>query len=358
MYQVTLKTPTDQNGNATTEAANTGGQTNATNRINATTNVSPQVTNCTALTQTMAHEIGHTFGLGECSKCTGPQQSVMIGLPCGQVNAQGKCVAPKYNDTTFGLPAPTSCDNSTVNRIYFPPPPPPHCPCNPSNPFVCNCNSPIILDIDGEGFFLTSAQSGVRFDISGSGTPAQIAWTAQGAHNAFLALPGPDGLVHNGKELFGNFTPQPPSDHPNGFAALAVYDQPSNGGNGDGVIDSRDAIFSSLRLWIDSNHDGIAQPEELHTLPSLGVNSLSLRYRESAKTDQYGNKFRYRAAVNPDDQDASSVGRTAYDVFLITSDPLTSCNFQSPGNTQTWRTPRQSLGLGNVSTQAGDLAQR
>jgi hypothetical protein len=121
--------------------------------------------------------------------------------------------------------------------------------------------SPIILDIIGKGFFLTDANDGVLFDISGDGHPAQMAWTAKGAENAFLALPGPDGLVHSGKELFGNFTSQPPSSTPNGFAALVVYDQPANGGNGDGIIDSRDAIFSSLRLWIDANHDAIHHPQ-------------------------------------------------------------------------------------------------
>ena len=145
-----------------------------------------------------------------------------------------------------------------------------------------------------------------------------MGWTAQGADNAFLALPGPDGLVHNGKQLFGNFTPQPPGTH-NGFAALAVYDQPSQGGNGDGVIDKRDQIFSSLRLWIDANHDGISQPEELHTLPSVGVNSISLKYYSARRTDQYGNAFRYAARMNPDDP--SSVGKIAYDIFFVTLNP-------------------------------------
>jgi hypothetical protein len=153
------------------------------------------------------------------------------------------------------------------------------------------------------------------FDISGDGTPEQIGWTARGADNAFLSLPGADGLVHNGKELFGNYTPQPPSNQPNGFLALAVYDDPRNGGNGDGLIDARDAIFTSLRLWIDANHDGICQPDEMHALPSLGINSISLKYVEDDKVDQYGNLFSYRARLNPDRP--TDAGKFAYDVFFV-----------------------------------------
>jgi hypothetical protein len=48
-------------------------------------------------------------------------------------------------------------------------------------------NSPIIVDLTGDGFFLTSAANGVKFDIANSGTPIQIAWTAN-ANNAFLFL--------------------------------------------------------------------------------------------------------------------------------------------------------------------------
>ena len=176
---------------------------------------------------------------------------------------------------------------------------------------------------------MTSVEDGVRFSFDGQ-HPVQTAWTAKGSDNAFLCLPDSNGKCDDGTDLFGDFTPQPPSDHPNGFAALAVYDQPANGGNGDGVIDARDAVFSSLRLWVDANHDGISQPSEIHTLASLGVNSISLKYHEDARTDQYGNVFRYRSSVNPDDPDASRVDRTAYDVFFVTLGSPVSTNLACP----------------------------
>jgi hypothetical protein len=119
-------------------------------------------------------------------------------------------------------------------------------------------------------------------------------------------------------QLFGNFTPQPPSDNPNGYIALAVYDQPDHGGNGDGIIDNNDQIFSSLRLWIDQNHDGICQPGELHTLPEMGIFSISLNYTLTGRTDEFGNIFRYTAKVNQGQHGESDVGRKAYDVFLVT----------------------------------------
>ena len=185
------------------------------------------------------------------------------------------------------------------------------------------CSSPIIVDTTGHGFHLTSAEDGVWFDIHADGHPVLISWTAAGSGNAFLALDrNHNGKIDSGKELFGNITQQPKSDHPNGYLALAEFDKPENGGNGDGIIDERDAVFTHLLLWIDANHNGISEPDELHTLRELGVYSISLHYRDDLHFfDQYGNWFHYQAALNPDPKDGRSKdGRITYDVFFRTLD--------------------------------------
>jgi len=162
---------------------------------------------------------------------------------------------------------------------------------------------------------LTSAANGVLFDFYGTGKPIQIAWTARGSTNGWLALDlNGNGTIDSAVEMFGNITPQPRSADPNGFLALAVYDLPANGGNADGVIDKRDAVWSKLLVWIDTNHDGISQPNELHHLDAMGIHSISLKYVKTPFTDAYGNQFRYKGSLNPDGGD--HVDRTIYDVFL------------------------------------------
>ena len=107
-----------------------------------------------------------------------------------------------------------------------------------------------------------------------------------------------DGSINNGTELFSNAMPQP--GHPAqwlGFGALALYDTPQYGGNGDGVIDAEDGIYRKLLVWVDSNHNGISDPGELIPLQQAGIKAISLNYHDAHYTDAYGNQFRYRAEV-------------------------------------------------------------
>jgi hypothetical protein len=196
---------------------------------------------------------------------------------------------------------------------------PPSCPEEQGwNPVYCECyqfSTPIVIDTDGSGFHLTSAANGVSFDFFGNGKPVQIAWTATGSTNGWLALDrNGNGNINSGKDLFGNITVQPSSDRPNGFLALAVFDQLENGGNGDGLIDRQDSIWPKLLIWIDSNHDGISQPKELHHLDDIGIHSIGLIHKESTRIDAYGNKFRYQGSLNPDQ--GKDVDRVIYDVVL------------------------------------------
>jgi hypothetical protein len=176
-----------------------------------------------------------------------------------------------------------------------------------------------LIDVNGDGFSLTNT-AGVNFDLQNDSQTEWWSWTAASADDAWLALDrNGNGLIDSGAELFGNYTPQPAppaGEEKNGFLALAEYDKPANGGNSDRRINRQDTVFDSLRLWQDTNHNGISEARELHRLRELGLAVIDLDYRESRRRDEHGNWFRYRAKIR--DTRGAQLGRWAWDVFLVT----------------------------------------
>jgi hypothetical protein len=288
------------------------------------------------------NKCGPRYAIGEtCSDNKDCQTLTCVVGPSGGVCEPSACDCTGNTDTTctsgytcyqsMCVESITAQGNDCSVSEGSPPPPPPVCGdqectgCVPDcsgeytwDPELCSCviaTSPIIIDTDGKGFQLTSAGAGVLFDFFGTGKPIQIAWTAPGSTNGWLALDrNGNGVIDSAKELFGNVTPQPLSDDQNGFLALAVFDDPLNGGNGDGIIDRRDAVWPKLLVWIDANHDGVSQANELRHLDPIGILSIGLMYRESKREDQYGNEFRYKGSLNPGLND--KVNRVIYDVIL------------------------------------------
>ncbi len=308
----------------------------------------------------MLHEIGHTVGLQHpdisslgsnpnlCDETNGATiMNVFCGVddegnnqpdsiqPCDRTNIAGGCPSPTPTPTRiagycqgapdYGQFPGSGCATGFVNNGTV---------CDRSLSFQTRCagigydsnsctcpegttTSPIILDVDHSGFSLTSVANGVQFDLLALGSTQHIAWTAPSSTNAFLALDrNSNGRIDNGEELFGNVTPQPDSLNANGFLALAEYDKYQNGGNNDGMISSQDMIFPLLMLWQDTNHNGISETYELHTLSDLGLKSIDLDYKESKRTDEFGNQFRYRSKVK--DVHGAQGGRWAWDVYLVT----------------------------------------
>ena len=323
-----------QGGWASTDANSNAGSSTRTNNINLSSGngtLGGGSFTATDLCGRVAHEIGHLLGISNTS-CN----SIMYGaFPDGRrpVNTIKAADVARVN-TNFT--ASSTCNATVSSSSETDPEPTPEC--NPTqnqldwcethfgwwDDGMCACNdysSPIIIDTNGDGIALTNLADGVRFDLDNDGVVERVAWTSNQSNDGWLSLDrNGNGLIDNGAELFGNYTsqPQPPSGQErNGFLALAEYDKSSNGGNGDGVITSADSIFAALRIWQDTNQNGVSETAELKTLPVLAIAIIELDYKYSKRIDEFGNQFRYRAKIQ--DEPGNQLGRWAWDVFVVTA---------------------------------------
>jgi hypothetical protein len=140
--------------------------------------------------------------------------------------------------------------------------------------------TPIILDLNGDGVKTLSINSGVKFDLFAQGAAINTGWVSSG--DGLLVLDrNHDGQINDGSELFGSATKLANGQTaPDGYAALRELDT-----NHDGVIDSKDAAFNDLKVWVDSNSDGVTEGGELHSLASLNIASVNTNAQVGSATD-------------------------------------------------------------------------
>ena len=177
---------------------------------------------------------------------------------------------------------------------------------------------PVLIQLSKGHLSLTGLDDPVSFDMDADGFAENTGWTGRDGSAAFLVLDRNDnGIIDDGRELFGTMTAQWETEDPSGFMALAFFDGASAGGNADGVISEDDTVFESLALWHDRDHDGLSDPSELTPLRDIGIGTIGLNMIPVSRSDTHGNQLRYGATVQFDTTATHHFG--AMDVHFVSS---------------------------------------
>jgi hypothetical protein len=143
------------------------------------------------------------------------------------------------------------------------------------------CWTPLVVSFDGEPIRYETAGA-AAFDISGQGSCLSTDWPTQ----PWLALDRDgDGLIGNGRELFGSGTILTTGARAsNGFEALAEFDI-----DRDGKITAADPIFHELVLWSDHDSDRRGMLHELVPVAKAELIAIDLGFGRRYDCDERGN---------------------------------------------------------------------
>jgi hypothetical protein len=118
------------------------------------------------------------------------------------------------------------------------------------------------------------------FDLNGTGTVNRVGWAS--SQDGLLVMDrNADGHINDGRELFGVATLKADGQRAgNGFAALAQEDT-----NQDGKVSAADAHFDQIKVWVDANHNAVADAGELKALKDLGIVSMDVHATKGSAVD-------------------------------------------------------------------------
>ena len=138
--------------------------------------------------------------------------------------------------------------------------------------------------MDGDGVETVSAANGIYFDHDGNGFAERTGWVGQDDGLLVRDLNN-NGQIDNGSELFGNNTVLSNGKKAaNGFEALKDLDS-----NSDGVFNASDAAWNEVKVWKDSNQNGLVDNGELITLEQANIKNINLNYQNSTIVDENDN---------------------------------------------------------------------
>lgn len=132
--------------------------------------------------------------------------------------------------------------------------------------------SPIVLDLDGDGIELIShANSTTYFDLNSNDFATRTGWI--GADDGLLAIDNnANGKIDNSSELFS-------VSGYNSTLNINNYDI-----NIDGKLTSADTDWTNLLVWTDINGNGISESAELFTMASLNITEIGLSFTSVSNT--------------------------------------------------------------------------
>jgi hypothetical protein len=160
-----------------------------------------------------------------------------------------------------------------------------------------------VLDLAGDGLKLTSVSDGVVFDVDSSGTPIRTAWTAPKTDDAFVIVKALRSAAVRGDQLLGTGLSLPDGrrlvNPDRALMAVQGYDLGPDFRTLDTPENRRrivtlgpeDEIYNLARVWVDRNHNGRAEADELQTLAGAGVLRLNSAFRIRRSTDGFGSVF-------------------------------------------------------------------